>query len=228
MSIQETIKRHKKGLGFLSSVIVLAGFFGKEGLAERSKENLANAKEALEKTLRRGETAAQAQQADIIVKKLDQTIEIIRGKTHAPEEMALQKTLQDPIQEGNKIGQLLEDIRIAASALPNKKDYERQADEIQNTEAPLFREALRILSNVDRTQADIAKANKIYVQLSLISNEAELLHFGVFKELVTYRDDLEVVNPLTRWVVYLLFIVGWGLGIALGLIGESPQTGHEG
>jgi len=201
------LKRHKQALSVVSAVVVFMSFTLKEELGEHVKNELATVQNVIDNV----DKLITAENEGIgkinEQRELDQILATVRGEKYmAPAvPMAL-------LSFGHEIAIL----HIFDSISVRKQYYEEQEHAIH-----LEVEELRHQPMPDRETK-----MKFGIQMDARIRRVGALVGEARGEVFWRRNMLERELQVTKWGVYILFLLGWTLGLALTFLGEKSNTGE--
>ena len=200
------LKRHKQALSIVSAVVVFMSFTLKEELGEHVKDELTTVQNVIDKVDKLITDENEGIGKINEHRELDEILAIVRGEKYiAPEvPMAL-------LSFGHEIAIL----HIFDSISVRRQYYEEQEHAIH-----LEVEELRHQPMPDRETK-----MKFGIQMDERIRRVGALVGEARGEVFWRRSMLQRELQLTKWGVYVLFLLGWMLGLTLTFVGDKPSIG---
>jgi hypothetical protein len=233
--LRTSLQRNRRVFSMLSAVIVLVSFTLKEELAEHVRDDLARIDRVIYSVGKLDTESAEGDRFQGLNVKLDKALAMLRGKHVPPDEIII-----PPIDQIRPHEQIVEEVNeevhdatnfVTSKAiyvqsmeevLPRRKYYEDNFESLSQG----IGDALGASANIEKTsdpRKDQVLAYDVEEKCRAIRGAATLLAGEALHDLDNRRQTLEHTMVVTQWSVYLLFILGWTLGMLLNLLGDAPE-----
>lgn len=219
------LSRHKRALTVLSAAIVLISFTLREEIAEYLKDRLAVFDSVDAQIAKNAEGSIPSE--FLVNQKLTRVVTLPESLKKMPEEEWRERVREQPDLAKDKIDEQMGDVVAVERISPREKYYKEGVKRVLDHRRKPFEALVKIVHGPSLTPEAQNELREIDKQLSVVEHEADGLQDEAFKELLSRRKRLEMGALILKLWVYILFIFGWTLGLALSLIGETPEAQGE-
>lgn len=218
------LKRHKRVLTMLSAAIVFISFTLKKELGEHLRDRLAVIDSVDTQIGKNAEMSQRGRDEFIVRQEFSQVIAFLRKINKTPDESWRESIMVKPLLTLHLIDEEMNDVSLLASVSPREEYYKAGVNRLVHERSGPYWKIHMMSLDAKLTPEAQKKIEKCEKQLSEIVEESSKLHIEALGDFLTRKSRLERAASVTKWSVYILFIFGWTLGLALSAIGVGGTS----
>lgn len=223
--------KHRRLMTFTGALIVFVTFVVKDGLREQLKDLVSSIDSAENVFAIRNDTATTATWLQRLQEQVDWIAEKIKlkGTSYSGdmvERMHSSFEITNEMHESLAVS--LDNISQLLEKVPGQQQNEKKHKEIEDRLRDLREQREALLTIFTREPMSILwKIAPLLNETEKASDDTRQLAKDVLAEAAKERKQREKIVNVTTWTSYVLYILGWGLGLAGRVYGVGGIEGGE-
>jgi hypothetical protein len=231
--VKRFLTKHRRVMTFVGALIVFVTFVVKDGVRERLKDLAASINSAESVFAIRNDTATTAMWLQRIQEQVDWVSEkvTLKGTKYSGDMVErLHSSLEITNEVHESLAVSLDNISQLLEKVPGQRQNEKKHKEIEDRLRDLREQREALLMVFTREPMSILwKIAPLLNETQMASDGARQLAKDVLTEAAKERKQRETLLGVCTWMSYILYTLGWGLGLAGRVygVGDVATEGGE-